>query len=120
MTKKIFLSYAMPDKEKVPSLVEKLQQDQSRGKEQVVILDPVKGFAVGEDFRLRIRQNIQDSDEVMVVWTTASAASDVVNYEAGMADALGKPIIVIVPDESAPELPGNFQGVRVLKFTEES
>ena len=120
MTKKIFLSYAMPDREKVPSLVKKLQQDQSRGEEQVVIVDPVNELSAGEDFRQRIRQNIQDSDEVAVVWTTASAASGLVNYEAGMADALGKPIIVIVPDKNAPELPGNLQGVQVFKFTEES
>lgn len=120
MTKKIFLSYAMSDKEKVPSLVKKLQQHQLRDEEQVVVVDPVNELLAGEDFRERIRQNIQDSDEVAVVWTTASAASGLVNYEAGMADALGKPIIIVVPDENAPELPGNLQGVQVFKFTEES
>jgi hypothetical protein len=120
MTKKIFLSYATPDKEKVPSLVKKLQQHQSHAEEKVVIVDPVNELSEGEDFRQQIRQNIQDSDEVAVVWTTASAASGLVNYEAGMADALGKPIIIVVPDENAPELPGNLQGAEVFRLTEEN
>lgn len=118
MTKKIFLSYAMPDKEKVPLLVEKLQRHQSQAEEQIVIVDPVSELSGGEDFRQQIRQNIQDSDEVAVVWTTASAASGLVNYEAGMADALGKPIIIVVSDENAPELPGNLQGAQVFRLTE--
>lgn len=120
MTKKIFLSHAIPDKEKVASIAEKLQQRWSHDKEQVVIVDPVNETPVSEDLRKRIRQGIQDSDEVVVVWTTATAAHGLVNYELGMADALGKPIVVVTPDKSAPELPGRIRVSQVIRLAEES
>jgi hypothetical protein len=63
---------------------------------------------------------MKEADHVVIVWTELSAESSFVNYEAGMAEALGKPITIVKPDLSAPTLPSNLQGVRVLDLGEES
>lgn len=116
--KKIFISYAMQDRKILPLVVEKLQQV-AQDKQELHIVDPKRKISMGEDFRQLIHQSIQESDEVVVVWTAASAASTAVNYEAGMAEALGKPLVIVVADRSAPELPWFLQAFRSLKLAED-
>jgi hypothetical protein len=120
MKKKIFLSYALPDKEKIPSIVERLRQHEKEGGQEVTIEDPAEKLSEGEDLRIHIKEQIKASDEVVIVWTETSAASGSVNYEAGMADALGKSIVFVVSGEGGPELPKNIQPVGVVKFDEET
>lgn len=115
-TKKIFISYSVSDKDKVPPIVEKLQSSVER----IVIIDPSTDLSLKKDFRRQIQQKIDESDEVVVVWSEASAVSSSVNYEAGMADALGKKIKVVKSDEGAPELPQNLQPFEVIDLKKKS
>ncbi len=46
-------------------------------------------------FRLAIRDQIKSADMVVIITSESSVESQWVNYEAGMADALGKPIVVV-------------------------
>jgi len=50
---------------------------------------------VGEDIRRAIRDQIKSADMVVIITSESSVESQWVNYEAGMADALGKPIVVV-------------------------
>jgi nucleoside 2-deoxyribosyltransferase len=118
MAKKLFLSYSIQDKGKIAAVVQKIRQQRSPQDEEMTVVDPSTELSYGDEIRAQIRKNIQDADAVVVVWTSSSANSSWVNYEAGMADALGKEIIVVRPDESAPELPVNLQSVRVLDLKE--
>jgi hypothetical protein len=117
--KQIFISYAMQDSAKLSSVIEKLQQE-SQAKQQIRIIDSAQELPMGEDLRQYIRRRIQESDEVAVVWTKASAGSSFVNYEAAMADALDKPVVVVVADQNAPELPENLQEFSSLQLAEDN
>jgi len=114
MTTKVFISYATPDKKKVKSVLEKLRKSREVGLDLVII--DVQMPALGKDVRAEIKRSIKEADQVVIVWTKQSAESSFVNYEAGMAEALGKPITVVMPESGAPKLPSSLQGVRILEF----
>ncbi len=111
MTNHIFLSYSQQDEGKIPSILKNLREREiySGNELSVMTLTP-KEF---EDARQGIKRTISQADTVVIVWTPAGARSDWVNYEAGMADALGKRIIVVRPDENSPALPANFDSTNV-------
>ncbi len=111
MTNHIFLSYSQQDESKIPAIIKNLsQQELYGGNELSVMTHEPKEF---EDSRQEIKRSISQADTVVVVWTPDGARSDWVNYEAGMADALGKRIIVVRPDENSPALPANFDSANV-------
>jgi hypothetical protein len=115
MTKKVFLSYAWDDHGKVSAVSEKLRQQQKRGDPDITLLDiDLKFEPLRQDVRETIKQTIEESDEVVVLWTVASSSSSYVFYELGMAEALNKPITVVLPGESTPELPANLRGKQVV------
>jgi nucleoside 2-deoxyribosyltransferase len=114
MTKKIFLSYSMKDENKIASIVKTLRQHESVSGKDLTVVNPLGPSIHSEDVRKRIKRSIEEADAVVVVWTPTSATSSWVNYEAGMADALGKQIIVVRPDKTAPALPANLQSVQVV------
>ncbi|MBI4380324.1 MAG: toll/interleukin-1 receptor domain-containing protein [candidate division NC10 bacterium] len=116
MTKKIFLSYSMQDAGKIELVVKKLRRHQSSVGKELAIVDPSTQISPGDDVRRTIRSSIEESDAVVVVWTPASASSSWVNYEAGMAEALGKQIIVVRSGRRAPTLPVNLQSAQVLEL----
>jgi hypothetical protein len=116
MSKKIFISYSRQDRDKIPEALAILREQALRGEEDLVLVDSSTEFEAGDDIRSTIRQNIEKTDLVVVLWTESSATSSWVNYEAGMADALGKKIIVLQLDENPPELPINLKDMQVVNF----
>jgi hypothetical protein len=56
----------------------------------------------GSSIREGIREGIESASMVIVVWRREASAS--VNYETAMADALDKPIVLVVP-EGEPSRP---------------
>jgi nucleotide-binding universal stress UspA family protein len=95
MTEKVFVSYTHQDRE-VLHKVEKLLERHGIVKGgDVEIVDPVKELKVGDDIRRAIRDQIKSADIVVIVTSESKVESQWVNYEAGMADALGKPIVVV-------------------------
>jgi hypothetical protein len=67
--------------------------------------------------RDEVRKQIQAASKVIVVWGPNSATSQWVNYEIGLADALGKPIIFVVPKDETVAPPRNLQNVQVIALT---
>jgi hypothetical protein len=95
MAEKIFLSYAYQDRDLVPSVEEALRKHKVVTAEQVIIVDPEKDVHPGENVREWIKDAISSASKVVIIASDDSAASQWVNYEAGMATALGKPIVVV-------------------------
>ncbi|MGH9927971.1 MAG: toll/interleukin-1 receptor domain-containing protein [Pyrinomonadaceae bacterium] len=94
MTEKIFLSYAHEDRDLVKGVLGTLRKHRIVTGNDVVILDP-HDFVPGTDVRTMIRDQINSASKVVIIATDHSANSEWVNYEAGMATALGKPIVVM-------------------------
>ncbi|MFH1236420.1 MAG: toll/interleukin-1 receptor domain-containing protein [Parcubacteria group bacterium] len=98
MTEKIFVSYDYDDRG-VRRVLEKLEQILRKhgviGDEPVSIIELQKEVKAGDNIREAIRSQIQSASKVIVIQSDKSESSQWVNYEAGMADALNKPIIVI-------------------------
>ena len=95
MAERIFLSYAYQDRDLVQSVEEALREHKIVTAEDVIIVDPQKNVHAGENIRELIKDAISSASKVVIIASNDSAASQWVNYEAGMATALGKPIVVI-------------------------
>jgi hypothetical protein len=70
--------------------------------------DPVDWGAMAEDVRTVIRDRIARSDTFLLVWSQSAAESAWVQYEVGMAQALGKPILVVLIGGDPSKLPGDL------------
>lgn len=93
MTDKIFLSYAAQGchfaEALKPQINEWLQQQA-----QTLEFFDAHALADGEDFRKAIRDAMDAASAVVLVASPAGEASQWVNYAAGLADALGKEVVV--------------------------
>lgn len=95
MAEKIFVSYVHEDRGFLDKLVEALRKHGIIEDEPVSIIDPLKEVKVGDNIRETLRNQIQSASKVVIIHTDKSESSQWVNYEAGMADALNKPIIIV-------------------------
>ena len=115
MAERIFISYAFKDEKNVDVALRELQK---RGiiSEEENFLDPIAETASGFDLRESIKIRIEAASKIMILWTENSANSQYVNYEAGMAIALGKPIFVVIPEESNVEIPNYLADMQVFRL----
>lgn len=113
----IFLSYAIDDKSRIRKVIHELK---SKGLVEAddTIIDSSEIFVPGSSLRGVLRQAIEAASKVVVVWSKAGAGSDWVNYEAGMADALGKPILVVVSKGEGRRLPDSLAANQVIELEE--
>ena len=65
-----------------------------------------------------LREAIENASKFVVVWSDAAYTSEWVNYETGMAEALGKPILVVVPKGETSRVPGNLKETQVIEIEE--
>ena len=126
MIKNMFLSYAKQDEGRLAAIENQLRQLELRSGNEVSELQYGTEVQHGNeepassvDIREQIKRSISKADTVVIVWTPSSAYSSWVNYEAGMADALGKQIIVVRLDPNAPALPAILDSadVQVVDFS---
>lgn len=94
MTEKIFVSYAHQDRDLLKAVLRALRKHGIVTAKDVVILDP-HDFEPGENVRRMIKDQISSASKVVIIASDNSAKSEWVNYEAGMADALEKPIFIM-------------------------
>ena len=101
MEKKLFVSFSSKDDKLVGGLKQKLQDS------GVVFLTSKKPSREQNDklksagSRKVVVEQIKSADGVIIVASENSDASPRVNYEAALADALGKPILVVARKGSA-------------------
>ena len=76
----------------------------------------------GEDWRKEIGAAIKQADAVvMLIASPYGATSSWKGYEAGMAEALGKKVMVLLPNKySAADLPADIASWRILDFDPEA
>lgn len=89
----VFISYAHQDKEFAENIKHVLAA-KGHVPADTVFLD-VKDISAEEDIRQRLRSEIGAADAIVLVMSEHAAASPWINYEAGLADALGKKIFVV-------------------------
>jgi len=94
MPEKIFLSYANEDRHLVQDVLDTLRRHHLVTSNDVEVMDP-HDFSPGGNLREMIKEQINSASKVVIIASDHSAASEWVNYEAGMAAALDKPIVVL-------------------------
>ena len=80
--------------------------------------NPARDLLSGEDLRKSIRSAIKRSDAVItLVSTPQSLSSSWTSYEVGVAEALGKRVMLLLPSEySVAELPADFASTQIVEF----
>jgi predicted nucleotide-binding protein len=111
---KVFLSYSRRDGNLAATIARELRK---YGVE--ALLD--ESVRPGDDFRRSIKSAIRKSDGfVLVVTSPDVAASSWRGYELGMAEALGKPILLLLSqNHSAAQLPSDLAGLPIAAFDPE-
>jgi len=115
----VFVSYARADASRLDVILKSLIAKGVITEEDRILKEtdlPAKHRAL----RKEVRRQIQSASKLIVIWGTASANSQWVNYEIGLADALGKPIIAVISTNDAVVLPANLQNVQVVKVASDA
>jgi hypothetical protein len=111
----IFISYAIGDSSRIQSVISELRTRGLVG-ETDKITKPETVFVPGASIRGALREAIEAASKVVLVWSDAAADSQRVNYEAGMAEALGKPILLVVSKGKAKRIPANLSDIQVVEL----
>jgi nucleoside 2-deoxyribosyltransferase len=111
---KVFLSYTRRDANLAAAIARELRK---HGVEALVD----ESIAPGDDFRRTIKSAVRKADGfVLVVTSPDAAASSWTSYELGMAEALGKPILLLLSqNHSAAQLPSDLAGLPTTAFDPE-
>jgi hypothetical protein len=112
---KIFMSFADEDAPRLDQMKAELRK---RGivQEGDEFVGPVECAGPGSSVRGALRDAIGASSMVVVLWGRAASASATVNYETGMADALDKPIVLVVPEGDASRPRVGTSDMRVVEL----
>ena len=108
---RVFLSHSRRDANLVAAIASELRK---HGVETVVD----ETIAPADDFRRTIKSAIRRADGLIIVVTSPDvAASSWASYELGMAEALGKPILLLLSqNHSAAQLPSDLAGLPIAAF----
>ncbi|HEY4921500.1 MAG TPA: toll/interleukin-1 receptor domain-containing protein [Xanthobacteraceae bacterium] len=84
--------------------------------------NPTRDAVVGEDWRKSTRSAIKSADAVIVLaLAPQNLSSSWMSYEAGLAEALGKRIMLLLPNRnSVADLPADFASTQVVQFDPQS
>jgi nucleoside 2-deoxyribosyltransferase len=97
---KAYISYSLKDAAFAASLRERIEQDGVR------VFDPLRDVPPGVNFIVHLREEIEDSDAlILVVPEIGASQANTALFEAGAAKALGKPILAVMPDSIGREAP---------------
>jgi len=110
--KSVFISYSLGD----TALVEGLRDQLSKNGFEV--FDAARSINVGETWSDSLRNAIRDSAVVVaVVPVTATAGSNAVFAQVGAARALGRPVVIVTPDDHqvSRQIPTNLADFIVMR-----
>jgi hypothetical protein len=113
----VFLSYAYDDKPRIRKLLDQLKAKGMLSPHEEVF-DSSESIVPGSIWRDQIRKAVENASQFIVVWSNAAHTSDWVNYEIGMAEALDKPILVVVPKGEMSRIPANLDKIQVIEIEE--
>ena len=102
MAGKVFVSYVHQDREFAENAIHALAAKGHFAPDTV--FSDLQHLSAEEDASRRVRSEIEAADAVVLVMSEHAATSPWINYEAGLADAFGKKILV-VGAKDAEELP---------------
>ena len=108
----VFLSYSSRDRD-VASKVERALE-----RHGLKAFNPAREVGAGEDWRKAIQAAIKRSSAlVLLAMTPGSASSSWMAYEAGIAEALGKPVLILLSNKyPVTELPADIAAGQILEF----
>ena len=95
MPENIFISYSHHDRHLVPAVTRELRKRGILKSKNVTILDSHQLVEPGHNMRALIMNKMRSASKVVIIESKHSAQSQWVNYEAGLASALDKPIFVV-------------------------
>jgi hypothetical protein len=115
VSRNIFVSYASKDRASLEKVLEQLRE-----RKVLLIEDKIfpnkQSVSAGESFRGATRKAISAADTVLVLWSPAAAESKWVNYELGMADALGKHLVIVASRGMHPKPPIDSQDFQLVEM----
>jgi nucleoside 2-deoxyribosyltransferase len=117
LSRKVFVSYAARDRSLLSSALDQLRANHVLSSEDDIVVDNKKELE-GEDIRQATRAAIDAADTVLVLWSPAAAESKWVNYELGMASALGKRLVVVTPQGKQTEVPIASNSFELVEMNE--
>ena len=117
MSRKVFISYNAADRELVGSVMTWLRTSDLSPAE---IADPVSSGVATGDVRSVIQDSIASCDAMVLVWSRRAAESKWVQYELGMAQALGKRIVVLLAGGSPSDLPEELADTQQVELNAKS
>ena len=94
MNERVFLSYAQEDRAFVEKIKSRLRELLPADHGPVDLVD-AREVAPGDDVRRHIKSAMTAADTVVIVASPECDASAWVNYEAGLADALEKDVVIV-------------------------
>lgn len=109
MSHRVFISFAIKDKGIADSIANQVKH---AGAEVV----GAESIAEGTDIKLRLADEMRQSDEIILIVTKNSAQSAWLNYEVGAAVALGKRVTPILVHVKRAELPPVLRSIEGIKF----
>jgi hypothetical protein len=111
----VFISYAMRDKSRLKKIIGELKlRGIAEDGDKIIYAPDI--IVPGESWSGQIRKAIEAASKFVVVWSGAGSESDSVNYETGMAEALGKPIFVVIPKEETSRIPRELENIQILEL----
>ena len=95
MPERIFLSYSYQDRVIVEQIAALLRKHCHMNVDKTSFIDTLVESEADSSIREATKRGMMSASMVVIIVTPNSAKSQWVNYEAGMASALGKPIILV-------------------------
>jgi TIR domain/Nucleoside 2-deoxyribosyltransferase len=107
----LFISYSRRDADLANSVADALERLGFNA------LDPGRELQPGDDWRKAIQTAIKRSDAVVLVASPQSSASSWSHYEVGIAEGLGKTVMVLLPNtHSVTELPADIASNPIVEL----
>jgi len=110
---RVFISYSRGDRPLAESAIERLRASDLRSAR---IDDPPYSVSAGEDARSIITDKIRQADTFVLLWSDQAAKSPWVQYEVGIAEALGLPIRVFLVGGSRAKVPMGLADTAVVRI----
>jgi len=112
---RVFISHSSADKAHVDAIRNSLKKLGLLDANDEIV-DPARAFKPGANVREMLRNAIESANKVIIVWTGGDTGSPYIGYEIGMAEALGKPVIVARRKDASPPLPAGLSHMQFVEF----